>query len=101
MTEEKRKRCRPPGTGKKIKNAEDAYKAMEEFSSPEEITKIRKKVNDIVSLGLPEGVTELECGENRKAGLAIDTEKFKRPFPDNFFSLNKVDKLQWLTANKK
>jgi hypothetical protein len=42
---------------------------------------------------LMEGVTQLSNG-----GMAIQADKFK-PLPDNWFSLSKVQKLEWLTAN--
>ena len=50
---------------------------------------------------LPDGVTEISRSLNTKGGFAIDTEKFSTPFPDNWDSLGKVAKLQWLTENKK
>lgn len=35
-----------------------------------------------------------------KGILTVDADKFK-PLPDDWFSLGKVAKLQWLTANRK
>jgi len=77
MTELKRKRGRPPGSGKK------------------------KPIiyQDGVVSELPDGIEELEPAKDRPAGLAIDIEKFETPFPKDFFEMSKIDKLQWLTAH--
>lgn len=90
MTEEKRKRGRP----KKVKPDEGNAPKIQTFAP---IYPSDTPVNDPVSLSLPEGVTEIS-GKGRPDGLAINADKFK-PLPDNWFSLSKVDKLQWLTAN--
>jgi hypothetical protein len=75
MTEEKRKRGRPPGSGKKKEVV---------LAEPTQFDK------DFKEKGF--GITP------NKGILAVNGDKFK-PLPDNWYSLSKTDKLQWLTAN--
>lgn len=77
--EEKRKRGRPPGRGKKPKGL-----------SPE--VKESAFVQEIKEKGFSE--------TPNKGILAIDAAKFD-PQPDNWFSMSRTEKLRWLTEHKK
>lgn len=80
MTEKKR-RGRPPGTGK---------------NKPKAVHLAEEKVE------MPEGISELKGNEKRPDGFAIDCDRYNvPPFPEDWDKLSKVAKLQWLTANKK
>jgi hypothetical protein len=80
MTEEKRKRGRPPGTGKK-----------KEVVGPFNPDNLQKEFNEVFE-EKGYGVTP------NKGILAVNADKFE-PMPDNWFSLSKIDKLQWLAAH--
>lgn len=71
MTEQKKKRGRPLGSGKKKE-----------------------------TVPLPDGITEISRSLNTKGGFAIDIEKIDMSsIPDNFNTLSKIDKLKWFTAH--
>lgn len=123
MTENKKKRGRP----RKIESFQELKEIMQpaplhENNPPKEINpaEIQKKIAEVKkSL---EGTPKLKglhlakdqaydewSNEFKEKGFAttpnkgiltVDADKFK-PLPDDWFSLGKVAKLQWLTANRR
>jgi hypothetical protein len=112
MTEEKRKRGRPPGTGKKkevvgpfnpdnlqaeVMAVYDAPKIdtmadehpMYETVAPDALPDLTRKVKE-----------EME-GRGIKPLLVTFPEKLKTetPYPSNWNEMGKIDKLAWLTAH--
>lgn len=83
MTEQKKKRGRP----KKIKSAEDAYKAMESegLMTPEGVGKLKEYIGNI---------DFVKPVINEKLASYV-------PFPSDWDKMGKVDRLKWLTEHRK
>ena len=88
---EKKKRGRPPGSGKGSKNRPKI--------EPFDPSKLDQEVKEV--LQMPDGVFELQAHGNRPEGLAIDADKYNINFPSNWNEMGKIAKLQWLTEHKR
>lgn len=110
MTEEKRKRGRPKGSGKKgipekiidpdeiqrkIKEVKEKFKGM-----PRLLGKTKKAVVDEKQQEFNKDLKEKGFAETpNKKILVTDANKFD-PLPDNYFSMSRTDKLKWLTEHR-
>lgn len=107
---------------KKIICADDAYAAMvsEGLATPEEVEGIKKKVNEIVGPSKMEIIAPViedlmlvkeKLEQLKKKPTVVKANKegifsggfnaAETTFPEGWEKLGKIEKLQWLTANRK
>jgi|HubBroStandDraft_3_1064219.scaffolds.fasta_scaffold204094_4 hypothetical protein len=94
MTEEKKKRGRPPGSGKK-----------KEVVGPFNPDKLQKEVDEVFKPSKMEAIAEVmenvELANRAIAKLRQNPATSERSYPSNWGELGKVAKLQWLTEHRK
>jgi len=96
---EKKKRGRPPGSGKKQSaDNQKTYSKSDDQIKQEAADGFREEQTK----SYPDGIFELKGNGKRPDGLAIDAAKYNvPPFPSDWGNMGKVDRLKWLKSHNK
>lgn len=94
MTEPKRKRGRPPGSGKKKETTEIQNTDIILPDPIGQVTYTDGTSSEILQTksDYQKGTLTMTLGPKKAAA--------ERPYPSNWAEMGKVDKLKWLTANR-
>lgn len=104
MNTEKKKRGRPPGSGKKnalASKVDFKYTTAESFDSDNVAGSIQDEHPMYVTSKLEKVVEFVDDIERAKKAIAKlkKTDSPEPPYPSNWNEMGKLQKLEWLTAN--